>query len=210
MIPYLLIFVVIAAMLALTVILAKTTFSLSLDNGRLKVSLGMLKCGVRFDSRGNRLGIFVGNWAHYFKTDGKKEAGEKPGKPKKRKKVKKTGPAPKLHWSTILKIVKAAVLFMAGILSRIKYEEGRLDLQPAMANPALAGMAYGWGQAFTGAWPGLGRVFGFTPLFGSDQGQYSGHLVLSIKNGQVMALTWRLVRNLPIKELVKYLYAKRG
>ena len=109
----------------------------------------------------------------------------------------------------IVKIVRAGLLCVGRILSRVQYDEGRLDVQPVIANPALAGMAYGWGQALGGMFPGLRQVATITPAYGTGSGRISGKAVFSIKNRQIVWVVWRLVRDLPIKELVKYRFSKK-
>jgi hypothetical protein len=115
----------------------------------------------------------------------------------------------RLPLPVIIKMVKAAIIFVADFLSRVQYDVGQLEVRPVTANPALAGVAFGWGQALYGIFPDLRRTINIAPTYGSEGSLVSGRVAISIKNGQVVALLWRLLRNLPIKELIKYRFSKK-
>lgn len=102
------------------------------------------------------------------------------------------------------------MVFAARVLSCVVYKEANLAARPVIANPALAGMAFGWGQALYGAFPGLQTVLAVSPAFAPGQSTVSGHLTLSIKNRQVVYPTYRLLRQLPIKEIIRVRVFGRG
>jgi hypothetical protein len=182
---------------------ASTTISASFQNSRIRISLAVVGCGIKFDSKPRRFGIFCGNWVHFFKTG----RGTSKKKDKKRDLIKedksKPGRRRRLPLSTIVRIARAFILFVARFLSCVQYDIGKINVRPAIANPALAGMAYGWGQALNGAFPGVQRILNIAPNYGAGAGSVSGRLVLSIKNRQIVVLVWRLLRDLPIKEIIK-------
>jgi hypothetical protein len=204
---YLSLIVIVLAAIIIGLLVVHTRLQINLLNSRLRVSLAIGACGVRFDTTGRRFGIFFSRWTYYFKPSAEKPKKGKKPKPPRKKKVKSLR---RLPLATILKIARAAVIFVAGFLSRVQYDEGKLEVQPVIANPALAGMAFGWGQAFYGAFPGLKQVFNVDPAYGTSGSRVSGQLSLSIKNRQIMGLVWRLLRDLPIIELMKYRFSKRG
>lgn len=198
---------IICAVVGLSFLLAKTTLSLRVCNFRFTASLTIGPVAVHYSGQENRLGIGLGRWRHYFKPSKAKPKKEKKPKPQvpPARAAKKTG----LSWATKWRLVKALLIFVGNILSRVQYEKGQFDLQPVIANPALAGMSYGWGQALAGMWPGLGKMFRYTPQYVSGTGRVSGTLILSVKNRHIAGQTMRLLVNLPIIELVKYLIRRK-
>lgn len=194
-----------------TVLLSvSTTVSASFQNTRVIISLAVAGCGMKFDSKPRRLGVFCGHWVHFFKAG---RGVPKKKKDKKRDQLKedksKPGRRRRLPLSTIVKIARACLLFVARFLSFVQYDMGNINVRPAIANPALAGMAYGWGQALNGAFPGMQRVLNIAPNYGPGAGSVSGRLVLSIKNRQIVVLVWRLLSDLPIKEIIKYRFFRK-
>lgn len=190
---------------------ARTVLSLSFQNRRLSASLTILGCGIRYDD--GRIGIACGSLAHYFKPSVKKarkkkkekEVAEKaPGKKKKRKRGRRMTPG------LVFRIAKALFLFVVDILSRIRYDSGELTVIPVIADPAIAGMAYGWGQAFYGIFPQLRRSVDVIPTYGRGKSSLSGQLALSFPNRGMIVPVWRLIRNLPIIELIRHRFSGRG
>ena len=102
------------------------------------------------------------------------------------------------------------VLFVGEILSRCSYDGGKFEVQPVFADPALAGIAYGWGQAFYGIFPGARNVIAVDPVFGAGETVFSGYVKFSIKNRQVVGPFLRLLANLPIKELTLSFFLRKG
>lgn len=194
----------------ITILVTRTTLSVSFRNTRLKITMAMIGCGLRFDSRENQLALFCGRWSRNLKP--RKSASPKKtskkisrlAEPKPRRKSRR-----RLPFSTIVKLVKAGLLCFARVLARVQYDEAKLELRPVIANPALAGMAFGWGQAFGGIFPRLRESLEFNPSCGTGTGSFSGKAVFSIKNRQVVYVMWRLLRDLPIIELIKYRFFKK-
>lgn len=201
-----------AGILAAAVLLAlsRTVLFLSYRDKTLIVSLTVLRCGVIYDERRDRAGIVCGPFTYYFAPSEKKPKKKKAEKDKKAAKKKRARKRKRMPVGIIMRIAKAAVVFLAETLSRIRYDDGRLDVVPVIADPALAGMTYGWGQALYGAFPGLQRTIGVTPAFGRGKTEVSGHLRLSIRNGSVIGPLWRLLRNLPIIKILHYRFIGRG
>ncbi len=197
---------------ALAVILsARTRLSVSFQNAVFNISVSVLGCGLKLTGEDRKFSVFCGRWIYSFKKSSKTSQ-EKRKKEvalsQEDKKLKKKS-RPRLPLSTLVKIARAGIIFVARFIASVQYNEGQLDLQPVIANPALAGMAFGWGKAINGVFPGMQRVFNLAPSGGTGASRVSGHLVLSIKNGRVAALVWRLLRDLPIKELIKYKFSKK-
>jgi len=201
-----------AGILAGSVLLAvsRTVFFLSYRDETLIVSLTVLRCGVTYDDRRNRVGIVCGPFSHYWGSSGKKPEKEKARKEKKDARKKRARKRKRMPVGIIMRIAKAAVIFVAEALSRIRYDGGRLDVVPVIADPALAGMTYGWGEALYGAFPGLRRTIGVRPTYGRGKTAVSGHLRLSIRNGSVIGPLWRLLRNVPIIRILHYRFIGRG
>jgi hypothetical protein len=191
----------------ITLLVVRTNLTVSIMNNRITVTLALMRCGLRYNGRSRQIGLFCGRWIHYFKSS--TDVREKKKKKKKAARLQKPKPRRKLPLTTIFKIIKAAVVFIAGFLSRVQYDVGKIDVQPIIANPALAGMAYGWSRAFYGVFPCIRRILEVSPDYGTGQGHFSGNLELSIKNRQMVGLMWRLFRNLPIIELIKYRFFKK-
>ena len=110
----------------------------------------------------------------------------------------------------MVRILKALIFFAGEILSRFRYDGGKIEVQPVFADPALAGIAYGWGQAFYGIFPGARNVIAVDPAFGAGETVYSGYVIFSIKNRQIIGPGFRLFGNLPIRELMASLFSKKG
>ncbi len=189
----------------------RTVFFLSYRERRLTASLTVLGCGVHYAD--GRIGIGCGRLVHYFKPS--------PEEPRKKKKAKKAereaakeGKKPKkgrrMKLGVILRIAKALFLFVVDMLSRIRYDGGELTVVPVIADPAIAGMAYGWGQAFYGVFPALRRTIDVVPTYGREKSRLSGHIALSFPNRGIVVPVWRLLRNMPIKELIRHRFSGRG
>lgn len=207
---FLILAVCILAGLAL-LLTARTVFFLSYQERRLAVSLTILGCGLRYD--GKRFGIACGPLTHYFKPSPEKPRKKKkekevdqkaPGKEKKRKKGRR------MRLGLVLRIAKALFLFFADVLSRVRYDGGELTIIPVIADPAVAGIAYGWGQAFYGIFPQLRRTLDVVPTYGRGKSSFSGQIALSFPNRGLIVPVWRLVRNLPIIELIRHRFSGRG
>jgi hypothetical protein len=188
----------------------RTILSISIDNAYLKIKLTLLGCGLGYDSRQNHLRLFCGRFSRRlpsFKASSRKE--KTPREPAKKAADTKAKSRRDLPFSTVIKIIRAGVLFAARFLSSVQYDEGQVEVKPVIANPALAGIAFGWGQAVNGAFPGLRKFFDFAPAFGAGTGCYAGRISLSVRNWRVAALVWRLLCDLPIMEIVKYRFFKK-
>jgi hypothetical protein len=189
---------------------SRTILSISIDNARLKVKLALLGCGFRYDSHENDLRLFC--WRLTRRLPSFKIASPRtksPASAEKKTIEAKARSRKRLPFSVLIKIIKAGLLFAARFLSRVQYDEGQIEVQPVIANPALAGIAFGWGQALNGAVPGLRGFFDFTPVYGTGSGRYAGRISLSVRNWRVAVLVWRLLCDLPIMEIVKYRFFKK-
>jgi len=190
----------IIAIASLFILLTKIYFHVSYSSGKMIFNVTILSTGFEFIIPENKLTFVLGNYKKSFDTKTSKK--QKPAKKSKKKREKKEKKS--LSWQVWAKIIKAGLLFIGRFLSKVEYESAQLDIQPVFANPALAGMAYGWSSAFMGAIPGLSETINFTPRFDTEKSQLSGELTLSIKNRSIIYLLYRLFRDLPIKELVKH------
>ncbi len=189
----------------------RTVFFLSYRERRLDASLTILGCGVFYAD--GRIGIGCGRLVHYFKPspeEPRKKKKEKKAARKAGEKKKKREKGRRMKFGVILRIVKALFLFTVDILSRIRYDGGELTVVPVIADPAIAGMAYGWGQALYGIFPNLRRTIDVMPTYGHEKSRFSGHIALSFPNRGIIVPVWRLIRNMPIKELIRHRFSGRG
>lgn len=189
----------------------RTVFFLSYRQRRLTASLTVLGCGVRYAD--GRVGIGCGRLIHYFKPSAeepRKKKKEKKAERKAAKRKKKRKEKRRMKSGVIFRIGKALFLFTVDLLSRIRYDGGELTFVPVIADPALAGMAYGWGQAVYGMFPGLRRTIDVMPTYGQEKSRFSGHIALSFPNRGIVVPVWRLIRNMPIKELIRHRFSGRG
>ena len=172
-------------------------FNCRFHNKQIAASVTILGLGLGFDSSVGNPAILLGPWQKIIKPG--------PPKEKKQKKAKKesTRSVLSLSWRLKWRLARAALLAGARFLSRIKYEDSLVIAEPVFADPALAGMSYGFSRAFYGAFPGAWNKFQFTPDFEPGNSNFEGHLDLSIKVRQVTAIGFWFLRDLPIKEIIK-------
>ena len=209
---YLLICIVFLLLTALTIILtARIVFRAGHNQEETYFRLTVLSCGVLYDISQNRIALLLGGWKKYFKLSGgkKKKSKAKKIKPPAEKKAARKRSLRNLSWAARIKIVKALVLYAGRFLVRIKYEEAHLAARPVIADPALAGMAYGFGTALHGIFPGLRRTFDVYPDFAAEKSRWMGEIAFSIRIRQIIYISCRLIGDLPIKEIIKY-WVKRG
>lgn len=205
--------IIIASVVAVAAILLVTTrlvLYASHREGDSTVSLTIIGCGLLYDPGQSRSGIVCGRFRYFFKSRPKKVTAGKTEKKKAEFDSTLKNWWRKLPLSSRVKICKAALLFAARFLSRLHYDEGKLETRPVFADPALAGMVYGFGQAFYGIFPGARRTVNLVPDFGAEKSEWTGHLTLSIKNRQVIRIGYRLFGDLPIREITKSWFLKRG
>lgn len=203
--------VIIAVLATALIILILTTRTILTASHRLRetsVSLTIANCGIKAYLSSRRYGLIVGGHVFRFELRQREPAAKKKT-PKKIKPPKKKAER-KLSFSIWVKIIKAATLFTGRILAAVEYEGGQFQARPVLSNPALAGMAYGWGQAFYGVFPGLRQKVEVTPAFNGGEGNWSGHLTVSIRNRKIIFLLYRLALDLPIVEIIKQKFFKRG
>jgi len=191
---------------AIILLTSRTILSLSYQNRQISGSLLVLRCGIIYDGGTGQFGIAFGRFLRYFKP--KAAVSSPPKKPKRVLPPKRRRRLPSL--STIIATIRAVVLFAGRILSHVRVDEAKFDLQPMIANPALAGMAYGWSQAFYGVFPSARKIVSISPDFGDGESVISGRVTFSIANRRILLSVWELLWNLPIKELVRYIFSKRG
>lgn len=188
--------------------MTRTVVYLSSRGGKKFVRLQSAGIGGEYDFVSNRFALVVGTYRHPLRRKGKpdEEAQRKKREKKEKKKLKSAAKKkhPKLTWALRVQIIKALALFCGRLLARLSFDIGAVVVRPTISNPALAGMAYGWGQAFLGAFPDLRRKTAFAPNFDGSQSVYEGEMTVSIKNRQIVALLWGLARDLPIGKIVKH------
>ena len=202
---YLLMIIACFFVLILSVLLtARIVFRAGRDRGETYLKLTIINCGVLYDLSDNRAALVLGHWQKYLKLGGKKKKAGKKAKPAKEKSKTKKRSIGQLSWSARIRIVKAFLLYTGRFLTRIKYDEGQLSVRPVMADPALAGMAYGVGAALYGIWPGLRQTLDVYPDFSARKTHWTGHLTFSIRIRQIIYISCLLVGDLPIKEIIKY------
>ena len=178
-------------------------------HGEIYFSLTVCGCGLLFHPGKSALGLICGKYRHLFRPGAGRRGADKPSlkkeeisRPKKAK-----SKIPLMIW---IKIGRALILAAGRFMARINFDGSQLKTHPVMANPALAGMAYGWGQAFYGVFPGMRRTIDFAPVFDQTRGFWSGRLIVSIKNRQMVYIVYRLVRDLPIGKIIRHRFFKRG
>jgi len=200
----------VAALLALgcAIILlnSRTILSFSYKNRQISGSLLVCRCGIVYDGMTGQAGIALGRFRRYFKP--KAAVAPRAEIPKRVSPPKRRRRRPSL--SAIVVTMRAMVIFAGRILSQVRVDEARFDLRPVIANPAVAGMAYGWTRAFYGVFPSARKIVDFSPDFGAGEGVVSGRVTFSIANRRILLSVWELLWNLPIKELVRYFFSKRG
>jgi hypothetical protein len=205
--------IIIASVVAVAAILIVTTRLVLYASHRASdstVSLTIIGCGLLYDPGQSRSGIVCGRFKYFFKSRPKKVIAGKTEKKKAEPDSAFKNWWRKLPLSSRVKICRAALLFAARFLSRLHYDEGGLETRPVFADPALTGMVYGFGQAFYGIFPGARRTVNLVPDFGAKKSKWTGHLTLSIKNRQVIYIGYRLLGDLPIREITKSWFLKRG
>ncbi len=207
---FLLIVSVLTLAALVAVLLTKMVLTVSHRRKETVFSLTIAGCGLQYRVQAKRYGLVLGNYVHLFKPGTKPKAAKKkkPSKSKpdkSKKKIKK-----KISFVTWMRIAKAGVLLIGRFLVRVKFDEAGFAARPVISNPALAGMAYGWGQAFYGVFPGLRQKVNVSPAFNGGEGNWSGRLSVSIGNRQIIYILYRFVRDLPIMEIIKQKFFKRG
>jgi len=194
---FLIIIGLICTLITAFILLAVIRFNCQFHNKRISASVTILSLGLGFDSDTGRPAILIGPWQKIIKSRPPKE--KKPKKPKK----ESTKPFLSLTWRLKWRLARAALLAGGRFFSRLKYEDSLVKASPVMADPALAGITYGFSRAFYGAFPGAWNKFQFTPGFEPGGSNFEGHLDLSIKVRQVAAIGFWFLRDLPIKEIIK-------
>jgi hypothetical protein len=208
------IFLIVAICIVVGLVLfltTRTVFFLLYRERHLVASLTILGCGIRYAD--GRIGIGCGRIVHYFKPSTEESRKKKKDKKAKRaaaKKEKKPKKGRRMKLGVILRIAKALFLFVVDMLSRVRYDGGELTAVPVIADPAIAGMAFGWGQAFYGMFPELRRTIDVIPTYGQEKSRLSGHFAVSFPNRGIIVPVWRLLRNLPIIELIRHRFSGRG
>lgn len=204
---------ILAALLAsfiITIMVSRAVMYVSYREGIFKILVTIIGCGVCFDFDKYKPGIVFGQRIIYFKLPSRKTGRVKEAAKKKKVAGKKKKKGIGIPISTGIKIGRAGLLFGARIFSRIEYEESFLRARPVIANPALAGIAYGWGKAFYGIFPEVGQTIDIAPSFNGRKGSWNGHLKLSIKIRQIVYAIYLFLRDLPINEIIKFWWRKRG
>ncbi len=204
-------FIVILFAPVIYILMTSTSAYVSYTHKKLLIRILISGIGVSYDGAEKQRTIIVGPYHHRLGKSSKKKT-EKSAERKKRKsqKAKKQTTRPKLSWALRIQFIKALGLFVGRLLSSVSFDIGRVVVRPKIANPALAGMAYGWGQAFLGVFPELHRRTAFAPKFDGSDGVYEGDLTVTIKNRQICYLLYLLCKNVPIWKLVKHKYLNRG
>lgn len=190
----------------LILLTSRTVLSLSYQNNQLGGAVLIAGCGIIYGGAEGQFGLACGRFRRYFKPKtGRVPPAAKP-QPVSPPRLRRRRP----ELSTIIATVRALILFSGRMVSRVRVDEARFELRPMIANPALAGIAYGWSRAFYGVFPAVRRTVDVTPGFGDGDSVVSARLVLSVPNRIILLSIWELLRELPIKGLVKYAFSKRG
>ncbi len=190
--------------------MARTVLLVSYQDRRLDVSITILGCGIRYDTTRDRLGLVCGRFVRYFAPSKRKreKKAEKEKKVEKRERRKKR--RRRLPIRIVLRIATGLFVFAAEILARFRYDGGQIRVVPMIADPAVAGMTYGWGRALYGAVPGLRGTIDIVPTYGRGRSSASGHLALSIRNGSIIGPLWRLLRKMPITGIIRNRFSGRS
>jgi hypothetical protein len=212
MVTFLLIVSLVVATGLLLFLTTRTVISVSYRNHLFRASLTVLGCGVEFNGGRRQVGVVCGPLRFFprqKRATPKRETAAKPAEASPAP-VPKRKSGRKLSLGVMVRVLKALVLFVGEILSRFSYDRGKIEVQPVFADPALAGIAYGWGQAFYGIFPRARNVIAVDPVFGAGETVYSGYVIFSIKNRQIIGPGFRLFGNLPIRKLMASLFSKKG
>jgi len=200
--------IIILAFLAI-ILFARIVVRATYDGGRGILSITLLGCGPALDMTADEFGVQLGPWRHFFRRRAKKAADESG------QKVTDT-PAPKaiksrrrFPFGAGIQIGKAFVVMIARLLARVKYEGGKLEARPVFANPALAGMAYGWSQSLYGMFPAFRETVDFVPEFVEGNEYWSGDITFSIKNRQIAYVMGRFLIDLPLRKIVRHFIARK-
>lgn len=200
MITVLLILFIVSLLLVLIVMVTRLSVTIAIHDNTIEYRFLIARCGLVYYRRDRRLRLSC--FGHELSLPRRPASGRARSE---RKKTSDHKPArPKLPLRVRVQTGKAALLFVGRLLARVQYNIGEIDIAPVFANPALAGMAYGWGRAFSGAFPGAARSFRVTPSFTGGTTRFSGSLTLSIASRQICYLVYRLWRDLPIQHIMKH------
>ncbi len=206
-------------------LLSRTVLRIRYDDGDFGVALTTVGCGIFYEYSAGTPGIQLFGWRIRIKVRQKKrpqpESRKKVSPPpptekkptpkaKKVEKKKQKRRLGKLPLRTYVQLAKAGLLFFARMLARVRMDDYHLTAQPVVANPALAGMTFGWSQAMSGMFPGLREHVAYDPIYVTGQSSYSGSLQISIANRSIVYVVYRFIRDLPISILIKRLILKRG
>lgn len=189
----------------LILIFSRTILLLTYKEQQAILTLTVLQCGSYFDMSDQRIGLIIGPLRIPLPSrsgkpplsDQKKPAEESKSAPPRRR---------RLPFRVYVQILKATLLFSRRMVAAIKIERCRSVARPVFANPALAGVAYGWSQAIYGAAPSLRSAIDFIPAFAGES-SYEGEVALSIKNRVVFWNLLRLIWGLPLMTIIRH---KRG
>lgn len=200
---------VILIALTLVILTARLVFRVSHQKKETFFSLTVVGCGVVYDLERNLPALLIAKWRYYIKSAGKRKKKKSKERADRQKKAKKRKSRRKLSWETRIKVGRAVLLYGMRFLACLKYDEALLAIRPAIADPALAGMAYGLSSAVYGVFPGLRRTIDIFPDFENRETRWKGYLTFSIKLKQIIYVTCRFLFDLPIKELIGHWW-KRG
>ncbi|MEZ5357651.1 MAG: hypothetical protein R3F48_02390 [Candidatus Zixiibacteriota bacterium] len=213
--------IVCSCLAAAYLLLTRTSVFISNRNGVKIARLTISGAGGEYNFASKRIAFFLGPLRYRPRKkevtpeeiEQKKVRKAEKQRRREEKKLKKGAEEKKqkkLTWNVRVQLIKAFLLFIGRLLAAVTYDIGPIVVRPTIANPALAGMAYGWGQAFLGAMPGLRQKTVFAPNFDGSESVYEGEMTVSIKNRQFVGLLWRLIRELPIGKIVKQKFIQRG
>jgi len=200
--------IIVLALLAI-LFFARVIVRASYIEGRALIVATVLGCGPAIDISAGQAGIAFGSWCHFFRRRPAKESKES-AKISKETPVKRPPKSQrKFPLSVYVQIGKAFFLMAARVIARINYEGGKLEARPVFANPALAGMAYGWSQSLYGVFPALRETIDFVPGFVENDEYWSGYITFSIKNRQIVYVIGLFLVDLPLWKIIRHLFIRK-
>ena len=197
------------ALTALLILMTRTVVWISYLDKQFRARLTILGFGAEYNLTTKEFSLLARRLRKTFRKSAKPDSvSAKTERPRKRKKIKPQ--RPNLGWPVRVQVIKAFALLIGRILSGLDYDLGRVAIQPKLANPALAGMVFGWGQALAGTFAWARSSILIAPVFGNQAAGYSGELTVSIRNSKVCRALILFLRDLPIQKIVKTKYLRRG
>jgi len=190
------------------VLLTRLRLTVAAGSDGILFSITVAGCGIVYDSQTQRVGVRCGPWQAFLHGRARTSVSDLPAEAASPKPSGGHGRA--LPAGVRVRILKALLLFAARLISRLRWETARLETRPVIADPALAGVAYGMAAAFSGIFPGTARHVQFQPGFVPGRSRWSGKLAMSIRNRQIIYLLFKLWRDMPIWVMLRSKLFRKG